>query len=148
MSKDLYKSRKMYQNPVVLTIAIFCIAILCIYIIDIISKNYAKVKIDNDTKKILSLVMEYNGLDQDTYIKEEFNKLGYKNLNYNILNINEYTILINNTSYFTIVGELFHKPKYYTSSFKAKLNEYSEIEILKYDEENEDASLKDEVIIK
>lgn len=148
MSKDLYKNRKMYQNPVVLIITIICVAILSIFIIDIVSKNISIKKIDNDTKIILEKLMKYDGIDKDTYIKEEFQKRGYEKSDYDILNINEYTVLINNSSYFTIVGELFHKPKYYTSSFKGKMNEYSEIVIEKYDEEKEEIKNEEDVIIK
>ena len=73
MKKDLYESRKMYQNPIVLVITIICAMILIIFIADFASKKIAAVKIDNDTKSVLKLVMEYNGEDKLDYADMQVN---------------------------------------------------------------------------
>lgn len=151
MKKDLYESRKMYQNPIVLVITIVCAMILIIFIADFVSKKIAAVKIDNDTKSVLKLVMEYNGEDKLDYAKREFEKIGYSNANINLVELDDYILLTNNASYFTIVGELFKKPKYHRANFKASFNDYHEIVIEEYSEDNmkeNDFNNDGEIIIK
>ena len=48
MSKDLYESRRMYQNPIVLIIAVVCEMNLAIFVIDIVSKKVSIAKIDTE----------------------------------------------------------------------------------------------------
>lgn len=147
MSKDLYKSRRMYQNPVVLIIAVVCAMILAIFVIDIVSKKVSIAKIDNDTKTVLKDIMEVEAEKRKEVAEEKLKKLGNNSPSINIIENGDVLVLINNSSYFTIVGELFKKPKYYTSSFKASYNDYHEIVVEKYDDGLND-SKNDDIIIK
>ncbi len=147
MSKDLYKSRKMYQNPIILIIAVVCAIILAIFVIDIVSKKVSIAKIDNDTKTVLKDIMEVESEKRKEVAEEGLKKLGNNSPNINIIEKDGILVLINNSSYFTIVGELFKKPKYYTASFKASYNEYHEIVVEKYDDGINDSN-DDDIIIK
>ena len=124
MSKDLYKSRRMYQNPIVLIIAVVCAMILAIFVIDIVSKKVSIAKIDNDTKTILKDIMEVESEKRKEVAEEKLKKLGNNSPSINIIENGDVLVLINNSYYFTIVGELFNKPKYYKASFKAYYNYY------------------------
>lgn len=147
MSKDLYKSRRMYQNPIVLIIAVVCAMILAIFVIDIVSKKVSIAKIDNDTKTVLKDIMEVESEKRKEVAEEKLKKLGNNSPSINIIENGDVLVLINNSSYFTIVGELFKKPKYYTTSFKAFYNDYHEIVVEKYDDGLND-SKNDDIIIK
>lgn len=147
MSKDLYKSRRMYQNPIVLIIAVVCAMILAIFVIDIVSKKVSIAKIDNDTKTVLKDIMEVEAEKRKEVAEEKLKKLGNNSPSINIIENGDVLVLINNSSYFTIVGELFKKPKYYTTSFKAFYNDYHEIVVEKYDDGVND-SKNDDIIIK
>lgn len=147
MSKDLYKSRRMYQNPIVLIIAVVCAMILAIFVIDIVSKKVSIAKIDNDTKTVLKDIMEVEAEKRKEVAEEKLKKLGNNSPSINIIENGDVLVLINNSSYFTIVGELFKKPKYYTTSFKASYNDYHEIVVEKYDDGVND-SKNDDIIIK
>lgn len=147
MSKDLYKSRRMYQNPIVLIIAVVCAMILAIFVIDIVSKKVSIAKIDNDTKTVLKDIMEVEAEKRKEVAEEKLKKLGNNSPSINIIENGDVLVLINNSSYFTIVGELFKKPKYYTASFKAFYNDYHEIVVEKYDDGVND-SKNDDIIIK
>lgn len=147
MSKDLYKSRRMYQNPIVLIIAVVCAMILAIFVIDIVSKKVSIAKIDNDTKTVLKDIMEVEAEKRKEVAEEKLKKLGNNSPSINIIENGDVLVLINNSSYFTIVGELFKKPKYYTTSFKAFYNDYHEIVVEKYDDGLND-SKNDDIIIK
>ena len=147
MSKDLYKSRRMYQNPIVLIIAVVCAMILAIFVIDIVSKKVSIAKIDNDTKTVLKDIMEVESEKRKEVAEEKLKKLGNNSPSINIIENGDVLVLINNSSYFTIVGELFKKPKYYTTSFKAFYNDYREIVVEKYDDGVND-SKNDDIIIK
>lgn len=147
MSKDLYKSRRMYQNPIVLIIAVVCAMILAIFVIDIVSKKVSIAKIDNDTKTVLKDIMEVESEKRKEVAEEKLKKLGNNSPSINIIENGDVLVLINNSSYFTIVGELFKKPKYYTTSFKAFYNDYHEIVVEKYDDGVND-SKNDDIIIK
>ena len=151
MSKDLYKGRKMYQNPTVLIITGICVIILSIFLIDIVSKHISVMKIDDDTKSVLKSIMEYDKEDINEYAISLFKKKGYTNPNINIVNVDDGILLTNNSSYFTLIGELFRKPKYHNSCFIGNFNEYHEIVIKEYDEDKmSESDLKndDEIIIK
>lgn len=147
MSKDLYKSRRMYQNPIVLIIAVVCAMILAIFVIDIVSKKVSIAKIDNDTKTVLKDIMEVEAEKRKEVAEEKLKKLGNNSPSINIIENGDVLVLINNSSYFTIVGELFKKPKYYTASFKASYNDYHEIVVEKYDD-GVNGSKNDDIIIK
>lgn len=147
MSKDLYKSRRMYQNPIVLIIAVVCAMILAIFVIDIVSKKVSIAKIDNDTKTVLKDIMEVESEKRKEVAEEKLKKLGNNSPSINIIENGDVLVLINNSSYFTIVGELFKKPKYYTASFKTSYNDYHEIVVEKYDDGLND-SKNDDIIIK
>lgn len=147
MSKDLYKSRRMYQNPIVLIIAVVCAMILAIFVIDIVSKKVSIAKIDNDTKTVLKDIMGVEAEKRKEVAEEKLKKLGNNSPSINIIENGDVLVLINNSSYFTIVGELFKKPKYYTTSFKAFYNDYHEIVVEKYDDGAND-SKNDDIIIK
>lgn len=147
MSKDLYKSRRMYQNPIVLIIAVVCAMILAIFVIDIVSKKVSIAKIDNDTKTVLKDIMEVESEKRKEVAEEKLKKLGNNSPSINIIENGDVLVLINNSSYFTIVGELFKKTKYYTASFKASYNDYHEIVVEKYDDGLND-SKNDDIIIK
>lgn len=147
MSKDLYKSRRMYQNPIVLIIAVVCAMILAIFVIDIVSKKVSIAKIDNDTKTVLKDIMEVESEKRKEVAEEKLKKLGNNSPSINIIENGDVLVLINNSSYFTIVGELFKKPKYYTTSFKAFYNDYHEIVVEKYDD-GVNGSKNDDIIIK
>ena len=147
MSKDLYKSRRMYQNPIVLIIAVVCAMTLAIFVIDIVSKKVSIAKIDNDTKTVLKDIMEVEAEKRKEVAEEKLKKLGNNSPSINIIENGDVLVLINNSSYFTIVGELFKKPKYYTTSFKAFYNDYHEIVVEKYDDGLND-SKNDDIIIK
>lgn len=147
MSKDLYKSRRMYQNPIVLIIAVVCAMILAIFVIDIVSKKVSISKIDNDTKTVLKDIMEVEAEKRKEVAEEKLKKLGNNSPSINIIENGDVLVLINNSSYFTIVGELFKKPKYCTAAFKASYNDYHEIVVEKYDDGVND-SKNDDIIIK
>ena len=90
MSKDLYKSRRMYQNPIVLIIAVVCAMILAIFVIDIVSKKVSIAKIDNDTKTVLKEIMEVESEKRKEVAEEKLKKLGNNSPSINIIvtNIN------------------------------------------------------------
>ncbi len=147
MSKDLYESRTMYQKPTVLVITIICVMILAIFIIDFVTKRVSISKIDHDTLEVIKLIINEDSDKRKEKADNELKRLGYKNPNFNIIEDDDYVILVNNSSYFTIIGELTKKPKYYTSTYKAYFNEYHEIVAEKYIDQDEIIK-NDNVIIK
>ena len=147
MSKDLYESRTMYQKPTVLVITIICVMILTIFIIDFVTKRVSISKIDHDTLEVIKLIINEDSDKRKEKADNELKRLGYKNPNFNIIEDDDYVILVNNSSYFTIIGELTKKPKYYTSTYKAYFNEYHEIVAEKYIDQDETIK-NDNVIIK
>ncbi len=65
----------MYQNPIVLIIAVVCAMILAIFIIDIVSKKVSIAKIDNDTKTVLKDIMEVESEKRKEVAEEKLKNL-------------------------------------------------------------------------
>ena len=86
------------------------------------------------TSAVEKLLSKYNNQDEEIVVE-----------------LDDYILLTNNASYFTIVGELFKKPKYHRANFKASFNDYHEIVIEEYSEDNmkeKDFNNDEEIIIK
>ena len=151
MAKDLYKSRQMYQSPLMLIIILPIIGTLLLLGIEFGFKIYNVNQIESDTKEVLTKMLERESLT--TYEKKrdfcysEFKELGYKNTKHMVLiEVDDYYVLVMYHNYFSIINTLLFQPaKTAVARYKGYYNEYNEPVIEKLDSDEAEDKLLEEM---
>lgn len=144
MAKDLYKGRQMYQGPWVFYALIPIGAVILMFLVDLCYKYYNEYTLKRDTKDVLYQLLEAEDLEtQEDYknlAKKRFEALGYEAKDVTVILREDYMILINYKSYFSVIGELITgDKKVAVARFKGYLNEYKEATIEEYSEDDVDS---------
>lgn len=113
MAKDLYKSRQMYQGPWLFYVLIPIGGIILMFLVDLAYKHYNEYVLRRDTKNVLNQMLESSDLitqeEYKEFAKKKFESLGYETKYVTIVLKENYIILINYKSYFSVIGELITK---------------------------------------
>lgn len=143
MAKDLYESRQMYQGPWLFFLLIPIGAVILIFLADMGFDYYYKYLTARDTKIVLEEMLTLDSLTtQEDYVEfayKRFKDLGYDIDTINIEFIDDYIIILTSRSYFSVIGEIISgTTKVAESRWKGKYNEYKEIVIEEYTDEDEE----------
>lgn len=143
MAKDLYGHRQMYQSPLVFIILIPIGAILLIFLADKCFDLYYNHKTKEDTQMVLEEMLTLDSLktheDYVEYAKKRFKELDYDTDVINVEFIDDYIMLFVNKSYFSVIGEIVSgTTKTAEAKYKGKYNEYKEVVIEEYTQEDEE----------
>ena len=143
MAKDLYKSRQMYQGPWLFYLLIPIGALVLMFLVDVFYKYYNEYTLSRDTKDVLMQMLEEDNLvtqdDYKEFARKKFTSLGYDAKDVTVVLNDDYMILINYKSYFSVIGELITKEKKVAvARYKGYLNEYKEAVVEEYLEEDVD----------
>lgn len=144
MAKDLYKGRQMYQGPWLFYMIIPIGAVVLMFLVDLVYKYYNEYTLNRDTEIILNELLEAENLEtQDDYkalAKKRYEALGYDVNDVTVLLREDYIILINYKSYYSVIGELITgNKKVAVARYKGYLNEYKEAVVEKYSQDELDA---------
>lgn len=149
MAKDLYESRQMYQGPWLFYILIPIGMIVLFFAIDFGMKLYHEYTLKNDTKEILTILMERDDYtDIKEYAKKKYKEKGYETSDVSVITRGEEIILINYKSYFSMIGEIKGgKKNVAVARFKAYYNSNQELIVEEYTLEDEEEVVDDDPII-
>lgn len=149
MAKDLYESRQMYQGPWLFYILIPIGMIVLFFAIDFGMKFYHEYTLKNDTKEILTILMERDDYtDIKEYAKKKYEEKGYETSDVSVITRGEEVILINYKSYFSMIGEIKGgKKNVAVARFKAYYNSNQELIVEEYTLEDEEEVVDDDPII-
>lgn len=115
MAKDLYESRQMVQSPLVLFLIMPIIGVLILLAVDFTVKTWTKVKLENDTKEILTMMLDNDILkteeDYKKYAVKRFSERGYETADVSIILADDGIILINYKTYFSMLGTVIGRGK-------------------------------------
>ncbi len=143
MAKDLYESRKMYQGPWLFFLLIPIGAVILIFLADKGFDIYYDYKTKDDTKLVLKEMLTLDSLKtEEDYIEfagKRFKDLGYDPETINIEFVDDYIFIFTNKSYFSVIGEITAgTQKVAEAKYKGKYNEYKEVVIEEYTDEDEE----------
>lgn len=143
MAKDLYKSRQMYQGPWLFYALIPIGAVVLMFLVDLCYKFYNEYTLNKDTKSVLLEMLDEEKLatqeEYKEFAKKKFESLGYDPKDVTVVLRDDYIILINYRSYFSVIGELITKEKKIAvARFKGYLNEYKEAVVEEFKDEDDE----------
>ena len=138
MARAQYQTRRMTEGPLLFILLIPFGAFFLLVGFDFFYKYYNEWKLLNDTKEVMDLMLNKEGLetheDMKNYIKDQFYKMGYENVDDLSLVVGEdYYILVSYSSYFSMINEITFKPKKIAvARVKGFYNEYKEAVVEEY----------------
>ena len=143
MAKDLYESRQMYQGPWLYFLLIPIGAVILIFLADKGFDIYYNHKVSEDTKLVLNEMLTLDSLEsREDYIEfasKRFKDLGYDPEAIDIQFIDEYIVVMTSRSYFSVIGEILTGDnKVAKARYKGKYNEYKEVVIEEFTDEDDE----------
>lgn len=153
MANDLYRGRKMYQGPWFFFLLIPVGMVLCFWLFDVSYGFYVEEKLKNDTKTILTKIMDRDSLetidDYREYAVKLYTEAGYDTKDLSISFEEDYILLINYKEYMSMIGTVSfgligNKNDLAVARYKGYYNEYKETVVEEYNEEDEEDLIDEE----
>lgn len=132
MAKAQFETRRMTEGPFMFFLMIPIGVFLLLIGFDFFYKIYNDKKLLNDTKTVMKMMLDKDGLEtpdeMKNYAIEQFENLGYETTDdLSLIVGDDYYILVNYSTYFSMINEITFKPKKIAvARVKGYYNEYKE----------------------
>ena len=152
MAKDLYESRQMTEGPLGFILLIPVGAVILFFLFDVCFKLYNDRKLLEDTKTVLTNLLDKDGLDTPEEIKEyayvQYERLGYTREELEDMSIiyleDGSVVLVNYKSYFSMISSIFGgNDKISVAKVRGYYNEYKETVVEEFVGDEEEDLIED-----
>lgn len=152
MAKDLYESRQMTEGPLGFILLIPVGAVILFFLFDVCFKLYNDWKLLEDTKTVLTNLLDKDGLDTPEEFKEyayvQYERLGYTREELEDMSIiyleDGSVVLVNYKSYFSMISSIFGgNDKISVAKVRGYYNEYKETVVEEFVGDEEEDLIED-----
>ena len=152
MAKDLYESRQMTEGPLGFILLIPVGAVILFFLFDVCFKLYNDRKLLEDTKTVLTNLLDKDGLDTPEEFKEyayvQYERLGYTREELEDMSIiyleDGSVVLVNYKSYFSMISSIFGgNDKISVAKVRGYYNEYNETVVEEFVGDEEEDLIED-----
>lgn len=152
MAKDLYESRQMTEGPLGFILLIPVGAVILFFLFDVCFKLYNDRKLLEDTKTVLTNLLDKDGLDTPEEFKEyayvQYERLGYTREELEDMSIiyleDGSVVLVNYKSYFSMISSIFGgNDKISVAKVRGYYNEYKETVVEEFVGDEEEDLIED-----
>lgn len=152
MAKDLYESRQMTEGPLGFILLIPVGAVILFFLFDVCFKLYNDRKLLEDTKTVLTNLLDKDGLDTPEEFKEyayvQYQRLGYTREELEDMSIiyleDGSVVLVNYKSYFSMISSIFGgNDKISVAKVRGYYNEYKETVVEEFVGDEEEDLIED-----
>ena len=152
MAKDLYESRQMTEGPLGFILLIPVGAVILFFLFDVCFKLYNDRKLLEDTKIVLTNLLDKDGLDTPEEFKEyayvQYERLGYTREELEDMSIiyleDGSVVLVNYKSYFSMISSIFGgNDKISVAKVRGYYNEYKETVVEEFVGDEEEDLIED-----
>lgn len=152
MAKDLYESRQMTEGPLGFILLIPVGAVILFFLFDVCFKLYNDWKLLEDTKTVLTNLLDKDGLETPEEFKEyayvQYERLGYAREELEDMSIiyleDGSVVLVNYKSYFSMISSIFGgNDKISVAKVRGYYNEYKETVVEEFVGDEEEDLIED-----
>lgn len=152
MAKDMYESRQMTEGPLGFILLIPVGAVILFFLFDVCFKLYNDWKLLEDTKTVLTNLLDKDGLDTPEEFKEyayvQYERLGYAREELEDMSIiyleDGSVVLVNYKSYFSMISSIFGgNDKISVAKVRGYYNEYKETVVEEFVGDEEEDLIED-----
>ena len=152
MAKDLYESRQMTEGPLGFILLIPVGAVILFFLFDVCFKFYNDWKLLEDTKTVLTNLLDKDGLETPEEFKEyayvQYERLGYTREELEDMSIiyleDGSVVLVNYKSYFSMISSIFGgNDKISVAKVRGYYNEYKETVVEEFVGDEEEDLIED-----
>ena len=152
MAKDLYESRQMTEGPLGFILLIPVGAVILFFLFDVCFKLYNDWKLLEDTKTVLTNLLDKDGLETPEEFKEyayvQYERLGYTREELEDMSIiyleDGSVVLVNYKSYFSMISSIFGgNDKISVAKVRGYYNEYKETVVEEFVGDEEEDLIED-----
>ncbi len=152
MAKDMYESRQMTEGPLGFILLIPVGAVILFFLFDVCFKFYNDWKLLEDTKTVLTNLLDKDGLETPEEFKEyayvQYERLGYTREELEDMSIiyleDGSVVLVNYKSYFSMISSIFGgNDKISVAKVRGYYNEYKETVVEEFVGDEEEDLIED-----